>query len=447
MSISSIQAIISFKKSCACIVFLFLSFLGTAQHMPADSLVGSIKSIKDSIAYVSKASLQSKNLLHKNSAQHQFSYAATDSLFLANWLQTATSTFRRTIQTFNRDRDILHREWYDHVLDYKFKEDFVYYNKGQIQFYEVKNIPLRYNPFPVLDDYASSEYSHQQEKSVDSLVNKPYTWKADPIFRYSKDYDRKAYFEYNKNGDVTFEMNEDAYFQIRKFYYDYDQQGRLILIKHFKDGTWRWTENVEYPDQIATQIFLFPSDKRFPYLVEQRLEYIKQRFTEIERIEIPEDDRPVTAKQKRVITYDDELRIKSNDYWKEVAIAPGRYEYRNLASDHMRFETNETVREIYIKGNKTLTETYTTNAQNQPIKFTAFNHPMDKMLETYTFSYNNARKLHEVAVYNYDVPSRTTIAATLRFDYRYDAMGNWIQQVKYVNGVPIFIWDRVIDYY
>ncbi|MDP5101967.1 MAG: hypothetical protein NWQ09_11630, partial [Nonlabens sp.] len=345
--------------------------------------------------------------------------------------------------------DVLHREWYDHVLNYKFKEDFVYYNKGQIQFYEVKNIPFKYrrfsNTFNDPSHFPIIEYQIVKNDSATTVefleVEQP-----DAYFSATSDYDRKAYFEYNDKGDITFEMNEDAYFQIRKFYYDYDYQGRLALIKHFKDGVWKWTENVEYPDEVATQTFVFPEGKRFPYLVEQRVDYIKKRFAEIERIEIPEDD-IVTKKQKRVITYDGKDRIKSNDYWKEIDIAPGRFEYRNMASDQFTYDTSEVKREIYIKGKKTLTETFTTNKLNQPTTYTAFSYVYDTLLEKYRFVYNDLHALTAVEVYNYDVSSRKTTEVTVSFDYSYDAMGNWVKQVKYVNGKPIFIWDRSLEYY
>jgi hypothetical protein len=181
--------------------------------------------------------------------------------------------------------------------------------------------------------------------------------------------------------------------------------------------------------------------------VEQRLDYIKKRFAEIERIEIPEDDAVVTKKQKRVITYDGKDRIKSNDYWKEIAITPGRFEYRNIASDQFIYDPSEVKREIYIKGKKTLTETFTSNKLNQPVAYSAFSYVYDTLLEKYHFIYNDLDALTTVEVYSYDLSNRKTTEVIVSFDYSYDAMGNWVKQVKYVNGKPIFIWDRTLEYY
>ncbi|MBF4985107.1 hypothetical protein FNJ87_12440, partial [Nonlabens mediterrranea] len=33
------------------------------------------------------------------------------------------------------------------------------------------------------------------------------------------------------------------------------------------------------------------------------------------------------------------------------------------------------------------------------------------------------------------------------FKFKYDSHGNWVQQIKSVNGQPLFIWHRKIEYY
>lgn len=431
--------------SSALFTFLFLSIVKVqGQQLPKDTIIGKIKSIKDSISYTNKNSLGLQNYALSNEYEYEFSYLKSDSLFRKNWLLSAATPFRRTTNLYDRNEDIIHREWYDYVLNYKFKEDLVYYNKGQIQFYEVKNVPLKYTR---LHNTINEErdQTYLEPLSTDSL--RVSSLESQQYFSYSKEYDRKAYFEYNKDGKIVFEMNEDAYFQIRKFYYDYDANGQLILIRHFKDGQWKWTENLEFPDQVAVQTFFYPQGRRFPFLVEQRVDYIKKRFTEIEQIEIPEINTSVTDKKKKVITYDSKNRIISNDYWKEIKIAVNKYEYRNLASDRIYYDNNKTKREIYIKGSKTLTETYEVNALNQPTRFTAFNHSYNKMLEDYTFIYNDTNRLQAVELLTYDFSDDSTYKTHISFNYSYDSNGNWTRQVKSINGKPIFIWDRVIEYY
>lgn len=179
--------------SSALFTFLFLSIVKVqGQQLPKDTIIGKIKSIKDSISYTNKNSLELQNYALSNEYEYEFSYLKSDSLFRKNWLLSATTPFRRTTNLYDRNEDIIHREWYDYVLNYKFKEDLVYYNKGQIQFYEVKNVPLKYTR---LHNTINEErdQTYLEPLSTDSL--RVSSLESQQYFSYSKEYDRKAYFE------------------------------------------------------------------------------------------------------------------------------------------------------------------------------------------------------------------------------------------------------------
>ena len=224
-------------KNFLCIISIIL--LSTAvygQSLPIEIPQGKVKTIRDSVTAINKNLLHSWQRFHNNDYHHSVSYSRVDSLFQKQWLLTANSPYRQSITTYDRNKSIIHREWYDHVLEYKFKENFVYYEKDVLQFYEVKNVPFK----------------HTIETS---------DHKIKPFLRFSNDYNRKSYFEYTDSNDVAFEMNQDDFFQMRKFYYEYDSNDRPSLIKHFKDGQWLWSDDREYDGDSIALTFLFLNKK------------------------------------------------------------------------------------------------------------------------------------------------------------------------------------------
>lgn len=392
-----------------------------AQILPVNSYKGAVKTVRDSVTLLHKNQNNLNYQLHKNEYHHGISFQRTDSLFKRQWFLTATSPERKTVSTYDRNQYVIHREWYDHVLEYQFKEDFVYHEKDIIQFYEVKNVPLK-------------------RVTIDENNKKKYS------LRLSNDYNRKAYFEYNDATDVTFEMNQDDFSSMKKFYYEYDMNGLPSVIKHFLNSNWLWSENLEYSRDNSINTFLYPRGKRFPFLTESKRSILDSNSFEIEYSLIPEGSYYGQPRSKRILELDGNT-INANEYWFNLPTKSESYEFKKTVTNETKTEGNKTVKTTRLEGKKLFTETITKGPDGKMTEYLSYSNLYKLDLEKYQFTYNEEGDISEVKSYIYELDQRITLESTITFDYTYDIAGNWTQQIKSINGTPIFEWNRYIEYY
>lgn len=394
-----------------------------SQALPLDITIGNIKSIRDSVSRISRGEIKNYSHSLKNEYHHSVSYSRTDSLFTRQWLLSATSSVRNTSITFSRDNSIIHREWYDHVLEYKFKEDFVYYEKDKIQFYEVKNVPFKYSQ---TDETNEIKYG----------------------LRFSNDYNRKAYFEYNDSKNITFEMNQDDFFQMKKFYHEYDLNGLPSLSKHFKNGEWLWSENHEYSNLNNTRhTFLFPRGKRFPFLIENELKLPESNIIEIEYSVIPETSLYKRPRSKKILYTDKDQQTAGNEYWFNLPISSLDFKFKKTLSNKTEFRDYTSIKTTSLEKKRLFTETVIKDELNRIIEYTIKSLIYDAILEKYNFRYNDHNHIIEVKSFTYELSNQLTTESLINFEYTYDSTGNWTKQVKSVNEKPVFEWNRYIEYY
>ncbi|MGJ8683489.1 MAG: hypothetical protein ACSHWW_02625 [Nonlabens sp.] len=401
---------------------LLLGSIALGQSLPMEIPQGNVKMIRDSVTTIDNNLLNSWQRFHDNDYHHYNSSQRVDSLFHRQWLLTATSPYRQSVTTYDRDKSVLHREWYDHVLEYKFKENFVYYEKDVLQFYEVKNVP----------------FVHTIKTSNDEIK---------PFLRFSNDYNRKAYFEYNDSNDMTFEMSQDDFFQMGKFYHEYDLNGRPSLIKYFQNGQWLWSEDHEYEGENTSLTFLFLNVKRFPFLIEKETRVPEDHIVELEYSTIPKGSLYKRPRSKKVIQKDKNGFVLGNEYWFNLPVSMFEYEFKKKLSNQSTDKKNQLTKSTSLEEQKTFTDSVIKDAQGRMIEFNSYSDLYNTILEKYLFTYNERGDIIEIKSFQYDLSNRVPVESVITIAYTYDSTGNWTQQIKSINGKPTFKWDRKITYY
>jgi len=74
------------------------------------------------------------------------------------------------------------------------------------------------------------------------------------------------------------------------------------------------------------------------------------------------------------------------------------------------------------------------------VKKREYINPNEKNIQ-WEYSYTKHNLIEKILI------KKVSQITTLRFNYKFDKVGNWIMQTKVVNGKKIGVWERKIEYY
>lgn len=206
--------------------------------------------------------------------------------------------------------------------------------------------------------------------------------------------------------EIYFTMNEDNNNNYSYKYYSYDESKNLIQIKKFNENGFDFSSHYTY-NEMGKQIQLNNShsdDEKI--LVWKKIYDEKNRLIELQNYSTNEYTKKDSIVNRFVMKYNDNNKIIQRKY----IVTGYEIEY------NFEYDANNNIKRFY------------TNSFSKP--------------NNYEFSYFR-KKSRLVKV----ISKKYNENFTITFDYKDDEKGNWIEQTKSVNGKPMFIWKRKIEYY
>lgn len=216
---------------------------------------------------------------------------------------------------------------------------------------------------------------------------------------------KKNYLNDLLMSEIYFTMNEDNNNYSYK-YYSYDESKNLIQISNFDENGFDFSSHYTY-NEMGKQIQLnnlLSDDAKI--LVWKKIYDKKNRLIEIQNYSTNEYTKKDSIVKKIVMKYNENNKIIQKKY----IVTGYEIEY------NFEYDVNNNIKRVY------------NNSVSKP--------------NNYEFSYfRKKNRIVKVIIKKY------ADNFTITFDYKDDEKGNWIEQTKSVNGKPMFIWKRKIEYY
>ena len=318
------------------------------------------------------------------------------------------------------------------------------------------------------------EYGHHGFYNPGFTKNRFYLWWFETPWTHYVNY----YKEFKKNGQPTseiwFRKNRDT---LETFLYKYDKIDNLIQkkeISSYDTKTTNYTYN--YKNQLISEL-IYSSKDQNDYHYKYYIYNNEGNLIEINKY----DEKGINYGER--ILYNKNQRKKKvfhRSYYKRyykpngsylskkgtegVDILDIEYFYDNLGrrteihfyseddENHNSSILNIKQKNTYSKGllvNKTFTRKnitdkfikYRYNSKGRKIRTETSFYNLPKKKKSIEYFYNLKGDLIKII---YDEKEKTSI---IEFEYVFDEYGNWIKQLKTINGEKLFIWSREIEYY
>lgn len=125
-----------------------------------------------------------------------------------------------------------------------------------------------------------------------------------------------------------------------------------------------------------------------------------------------------------------------------------------VPNTHETYVTTDKTNYKYNSKNKLIEETHVSDRKSTSSKSYEYN--TDDLLSKTTYKYHPDpdNRYYEETEYFYKdnkiirfTHIENKVSHEMSIDYKFDKKGNWIQQTKSVDGKPLYIWKRKIEYY
>jgi hypothetical protein len=305
-----------------------------------------------------------------------------------------------------------------------------------------QSISTRYQNFVAnydLKGKIKNETWYFSDKSVARKFEYLYNEK-DSLIQFKKIKNNGRYITYNRsfnydeklNSEFFLKSNEPNYTNIN--FYKYDSNNNIIKIE-------KYYSEVGYENST-----IYKYNKSNKQILESR--HIPKIFFKNENNSIsPKNDSIGTTYIIKKKIYDN-----LNNLIEEQFFTSGEYLETNKIRNRIQFKydsKNNLIEKNYADADSVTinrTEQYFYNDKKQLIREIRLNKSTYKNTddardyEERNYFYDNERLIK--LIYKNNVETKT-----ITFAYKFDKRGNWIKQTKSVDGKPLYIWKRKIEYY
>ena len=267
----------------------------------------------------------------------------------------------------------------------------------------------------------------------------------------------KYVYEYDKKGHLIQKkiIIDDSTFVCTSYNYDYaDLLSTLISYSSFRPIRFEYEEHIYDDGKRLTQERRFDQDgetysTKYTYTSFGKL---KEKIAHSPYVWIQTDEK--SLRQKRMENGSDQLQeertydnrdnlIKVESYIDNYDFKhPGKVVLNNSTS--YRYDSlNRVIGEYYAQSNNTITsfKEYKYNENNLLSRQTFIRSKTNEILEDAQYFYNADRNIEKLIYTGQGQKSTST------FTYKFDRKSNWVEQLKSVDGKPLFLRKRELVYY
>jgi len=377
-------------KALYLLVFFFLS---TGVFSQYNDIKGKVKSIREEVVYLEKESNKIKNadgsieyLIPRNPYGEFGIYypRVHENKFRKTWIEGPYSSYINYKKEFNTKGLLINETWY-------------YPNNSTVCRWE-----YAYNENDSL--IQNKRFSGKTENFITKNINYDYKDRKKTEFRIDSSNPNKGYlliYEYDANNNIS----KESRYQFETGYesstlYFYTSKNKITDVKTYIPIVYQKQMDGSFSTKTDSIGTVYPRKKILYDVAGNSKEII--HYSDFN----PESKNAVTHKLK--LKYDD---------------------FNNLIEEHL--VTNDTFQESRI---------YSYNDNNQIIKHIY----KSKFNSNHDFEANYKYDNNLLIRIDYKIKEQSNI---ITFQHQYDKKGNWIKQLKFVNGKPKLKLKRKIKYY
>ncbi|MGB6084044.1 hypothetical protein [Moheibacter sp.] len=365
-------------------LLIALFFFSAFLSAQNDSILGNVKSVRERIIFMD--SIQKKELLELGEEYGHFGFSKPElelSQMRIVWYNTASPGYANYIRNFNEEGQLISEEWFD------MRDSIMYGFK-----YEYDKMG---NLIQSLESYRGKEYStiNNYKYIFDGLLRTKVR-----VYKDSPEYYFYSIYYYDENKNLIQIRNFDEYGEQMGAKYEYDEQGRISKqYKHpnyiyVKEGK-SWVTKIDNSDiDYLEKINIYDE---FSNLVQEKL---------FGRVEDYSNEYKQTGTM--IYSYNDKGQMIKSCLQSNSISMP-----QPLCKLY-RYDENKLLKEK--------------------------DEPEEKALYEYIDGYISEIK-YERKIFDKWKKSK------VNFQYEFDSQKNWTKQTKIVNGVPLYVRMREIEYF
>ncbi|GAK90379.1 hypothetical protein JCM19297_2391 [Nonlabens ulvanivorans] len=412
-----------------CILLLFAgnsNFTYGQTDNTKEPLSGEVKSMRVTIEFVSDSIQNLKLFSIDNDYGHTgfISPAAVKSNFNSIWYETTATRYLNYYQERDKKDRIIKELWLNKkdelIEDYRY-----FYNDNSNL--KQENTISKFEKNLIIEKYCDFQKYYFKENLLIRKIEEDY-WKDKEDFdTYIYDKNKKLInkFRYYSNPENSHRMDGELYRY---------EDTLLIKATPYDYSNSQYDQGREYKYDEKHRLIEIYQLLYYKWVTED--DTLKRRYSSI----------PL-KKLHRTLEYDD-----NNNIVKEVL-----YNDDNSNNDSIkhfktidrRFKNNL---EVNIKTSYSITKDELSvsliekefDDSNRIISYLRYFKDVLNAERHYT--YNSQNDVISIQLVSYDESNAIT-KNKIDFKFEYDSHGNWIQQIKSVDGQPLFIWHRKIEYY
>lgn len=373
-----------FKKQ-GCLFTLFFAFVFLYNYAQSDSLYGNVKSVHSKI-YILNIGEQKGNINIRQSPYGEFGVIKPENTLNIkrdNWYNSTSVSFLSNKKIYDQNRNIIIDTWFDQNEDFEVGFEYNYDNRNNKT--QTKKIHSQ-NDFTVRNFYYDN-----LNQLISSIY---YTVPETDIYSFTRNI-------FNSKNQLLESQHYTSEGDLSKYFYEYKNG---LKIKDFSNPMRKWVQldekrSVWQRDSIG-------------------INYLKAEYRYDDKGNITE----------KMTYYEDEN--------KSVFATKNTYEYDSKNRIIKEYNFN-----YKSKDSLYLILSYQYNEDNSiTVKKREYINPNEKNNQ-WEYSYTKHNLIEKILI------KKESQITTLRFNYKFDKVGNWIMQTKVVNGKKIGVWERKIEYY
>ncbi|MEM6685784.1 MAG: hypothetical protein AAF617_08375 [Bacteroidota bacterium] len=391
------------------VLFVLLFLMGVSSvAQKRDTIYGQVKSIREELTFLDQ-SRQNKKLWRSEGDYGHYGFTSarfTKGRFHSWWYHTPWVHYLNYYKEFSEDNKVLKEIWYYKSQDTLRYREFEYTDFGKV----AKQKEIRYRTSTTTYTYDTHQ-NLVRTKTVDDKGNID-----TKLITYTPDHKvaRTTYFDTEDTDEID----------VHEHYYD--EKGNLISIKKYNECGESYGTLYEYDAKGRKVNRKYHS----PFIKVKKDDdfYSKRAEGGWDRLD-------------EAYFYDEKDRIIQVNSYRE------NYEPLNTVALNYKRKMNYTdglLSSMYIyQWNDTISSysLYTYDDEKRRTKLQVFMPQFPKNNRESTYTYLKDAFPSQLL---YKEGGEEVIVT---FDYVFDEKNNWIQQTKSINGTPLYVWKRKLEYY